>query len=64
MIGKLFHKILLTRIQSGVSGRELLHNEQFGFGSKHNIALQIARLTEKFLENLEDKRLTGTFSRM
>jgi len=59
-IGKLFDKILLTRILSEVSGRGFLRNEQLGFGSKHSTALQLASLVERVHGNLEEKRLTGT----
>jgi hypothetical protein len=44
MIGKLFEKILLSRIVYEVTERELLHNEQFRFRPKHSTALQLARL--------------------
>jgi hypothetical protein len=43
-IGKLFEKILLSRILSEVSGRGLLRDEQFGFRPKHSTSLQLARL--------------------
>ena len=52
-IGKLFVKILLTRILSEVSGRGFLRNEQFGFGSKHSTALQLARFVERVPGNFE-----------
>jgi len=57
--GKLFDKILLTRILSEVSGRRFLRNEQFGFGPKHSTALQLVRLVERVPRNLEQKRLKG-----
>jgi hypothetical protein len=37
-IGKMFEKILLSRILYEVSGRGLLRDEQFGFRTKHNPA--------------------------
>jgi len=54
--GKLFEKILLTRILSEVSGRRFLRNEQFGFGPKHSTALQLVRLVERVPRNLEEMR--------
>lgn len=42
-MGKLFEKILLTRVVCEVSGRGLLRNEHFGFRLKHSTALQLNR---------------------
>ena len=50
MIGKLFQKTLLSRIVYEVTGRGLLHNEQFRFRPKHSTALQLARLVESVQE--------------
>jgi hypothetical protein len=41
-IGKLFEKIILSRILSEVSWRVLLHDEQFGFRPKQSTTLQLA----------------------
>jgi hypothetical protein len=58
-IGKLFEKILISRILSEVSGRGLLGDEQFGFRPKHTTTLQLARLVERVSRNFGEKRLTG-----
>jgi hypothetical protein len=58
-IGKLFEKILLSRILSEVSGRGLLRNEQFRFRPKHSMNLQLARLVERVTRNIGKKILTG-----
>jgi hypothetical protein len=58
-IGKLFEKILLSRIPSEVSERGLLRDEQFGFRPKHSTTLQLARLLERVTRNFGEKRLTG-----
>jgi len=58
-IGKLFEKILLSRILYEVSGRGLLRDEQFGFGPKHSTALQLARLVERVSKNFDKNRLTA-----
>jgi hypothetical protein len=50
-IGKLFEKILLSRILSEVSGRGLLRDEQFGFRPKHSSSLQLVRLVERVTRN-------------
>jgi hypothetical protein len=46
MMGKLFERLLRSRILSEVSGRGLLRDEQFGFRPKHRTNLQLARLVE------------------
>ncbi|WP_431309756.1 reverse transcriptase domain-containing protein, partial [Klebsiella pneumoniae] len=61
-IGKLFEKILLSRILSEVSGRGLLRDEQCGFRPKHSTSLQLARLVERVTRNFGEKRLTGAVS--
>ena len=58
-VGKLFEKILLSRILSEVSGRGLLRDEQFGFRPKHSTSLQLARLVERVTRCFGEKRLTG-----
>ena len=58
-IGKLFEKILLSRILSEVSGRRLLRDERFGFRPKHSTSLQLARFLERVTRNFGEKRLTG-----
>jgi len=57
--GKLFEKILLSRILCEVSGRVLLRNEQFGFRPKYSTSLQLARLVERVSRNFDERRLTG-----
>jgi hypothetical protein len=61
MILKLYEKILLTRILSEVSGRELLRNEQFGFRLQNSTALQLVHLVERLSTNFDEKKLTGAF---
>jgi hypothetical protein len=46
-IGKLFEKILLSRILSEIRARRLLCDEQFGFRRKHGTYFQLARLIER-----------------
>jgi hypothetical protein len=58
-IGKVFEKILLSRILSEVSGRGLLRDEQFGFRPKHSTSLQLAHFVERVSRNFGEKRLTG-----
>jgi hypothetical protein len=57
--GKLFEKILLTRILCEVSGCGLLRNEQFGFIPKHSTALYRTQLIETVSRKFGEKRLTG-----
>jgi hypothetical protein len=63
IIGKLFEKILLSRILSEVIGRGLLRDEQFGFRPKRSNSLQLARLVKRMTRNFGEKRLTGAVSR-
>jgi hypothetical protein len=58
-IGKLFEKILLTRILNELVERGLLRNEQFGLGTRHSTSLQLARLGERITRNFGEKRLIG-----
>ena len=51
-VGKLFEKILLSRIMAEINSRGLLRDEQFGFRPGF-------RLVEKFKRNSDEKRLTG-----
>ena len=60
-IGKLFEKIILTRILPEVNVRGLLRNEQFGFRPRDSTSLQLARLIERITRNFGEKRLTGAF---
>jgi hypothetical protein len=59
-IGKIFEKILLTRILHKVRECDLLRNEQFGFRPRNSTSLQLARLVERTTRNFREKRLTGT----
>ena len=58
-IGKLFEKILFTRILHHVGEDGLLRDEQFRF--RHGIRkfLQLARLVERITRNFGKRRLTG-----
>jgi hypothetical protein len=56
-VGKLFEKILLTRILYQVGERGLLRNGQFGFRPRHSTLLQLARLVERITRHFGEKRL-------
>ena len=58
-IGKLFEKILISRILSEVSGRGLLRDGQFGLRPKYSTSLQLGHLVERVTRNFGEKRLTG-----
>jgi hypothetical protein len=60
MIGKLYEKILLTRILYEVSEHGLMQDKQFGFRRRHNMSLQLACLVERINRNFGENRLTGT----
>ena len=58
-IGKLFEKILLTRILHEIGEHGLLRDEQYGFRPRHSTSLQLARLFEQITRNFCVRRLTG-----
>ena len=58
-IGKLFEKILLTRILHQVGEDGLLSDEQFGFRPEVSTSLQLARLVERITRNFGERSLTG-----
>jgi len=53
-IGKLFEKILPSRILCKVSGHGILRDEQFGFRSKHSTSLQHARHVHEVTRNFNE----------
>ena len=57
--GKLFKRILLTRILREVSWHRPVRHVQFGYRPKHSTALWINRHVERVSRNFEGKRLTG-----
>ena len=59
MIGKLFEKILLTRILNQVGECGLPMDEQFGFRPGLSETLQLARLVERITRNFGERRLSG-----
>ena len=61
-IGKLFEKILLTRILYEVSESGLMRDEQFGFRPGHSTSLELARFVKRITRNVGDKRLKGAVS--
>jgi hypothetical protein len=58
-VGKLFEKILHTRVLREVNERGLLRDEQFGFRHRHSTTLLPVRLVERVNKNSDEKRLTG-----
>ena len=57
-VGKLFEKILLSRIMAEINSRGLIRDEQFGFRPGLSSTLQLARLFERVKRNVDEKRLT------
>jgi hypothetical protein len=53
--GKLFEKILLSKVHREVNEHGLLGDEQFGFRPKHSTTLQLARLVERVNRNFEER---------
>jgi hypothetical protein len=46
VIGKVFEKVILTRLREHEEDSQFLKNQQFGFRSKHSTTQQILRITE------------------
>ena len=58
-VGKLFEKILFSRIMAEINSRGLLRDEQFEFRPGLSMTLQLSRLVERVKRNFDEKRLTG-----
>jgi hypothetical protein len=58
-VGKLFEKILLSRVLREVTEHGLLRDEQFGFRPSHSMTLQLAYLVEGADRNFDERPLTG-----
>jgi hypothetical protein len=52
-VGKLFEKILLSRVLRKINERGLLCDEQFGLRPRHSKTLLLARLLEKSQRTLQ-----------
>jgi hypothetical protein len=57
-VGKLFEKILLTRVLREINESGLLRDELLGFRRRHSTALQLARLVKRVNRNFDERRLT------
>jgi hypothetical protein len=57
--GKLFEKILLTRILYEVNEWGLMRDEHFGYRPTNSTSTQLVRLVERITRNFGEKRLTG-----
>jgi hypothetical protein len=58
-IGKIFEKILLTRILHEVNERGLMRDEHFGFRPRHSTSFKLARLVGRITRNFGEKRIAG-----
>lgn len=58
--GKIYEKLLLSRLKTVVTTKNLLMEEQFGFRAKHSCVQQVHRLTEHVLVGFHRKRPRGT----
>ncbi|GBP89701.1 Probable RNA-directed DNA polymerase from transposon X-element [Eumeta japonica] len=59
-LGKLFEKILKTRLSDHLLGKGLIIDEQFGFRPAHSCPQQVLRLVEYVSEGFETERSTQT----
>jgi hypothetical protein len=58
-VGKIFEKILLTRVFREVNKRGLLRDEQLGFRPRYSTAPQLPSLVERVNRKFDERRLTG-----
>jgi hypothetical protein len=57
--GKVFEKILPTRVLRALKECRVLHDGQFGFRSRHSTTRPLACLRGRTHRNCEERRLTG-----
>ena len=62
VLGKVFERLLLKRIQAHISSTELLPQEQFGFRTGHSTSLQLLRVVNQIKQNFNYKKSTGFLS--
>jgi hypothetical protein len=58
-VGKLVEKFIFTRILGEVNKCRLLHDEQFGFQTRHSTMLRFVCLDEVVNRNFDERRLTN-----
>ena len=58
-VGKLFKKILLSRLLAEINSWGLLRDKQFGFQPRLSMALQLNQLVEQVKINFGKKQVTG-----
>lgn len=58
-LGKLFEKIVHTRLYEYVSDNSIISHAQFGFRKEHSTTHQINRIKNKIITNRRNKRSTG-----
>lgn len=60
MLGKLFEKLLLKRIQPIIENLNIIPNHQFGFRKKHSTIDQVHRITDIIEQTLEQNQICST----
>lgn len=59
-LGKIYERLLLSRLWSHVNELKLLPNEQFGFRARHSCPQQVLRITEHVLSKFNHTWPAGT----
>lgn len=60
-MGKIYERVLLSRLKNFMDVHNILIDEQFGFRAKHSCVQQVHRISEHILHNLVSyQRSTGT----
>lgn len=58
-IGKIFEKLILSRMSEFESENQILKNQQFGFRSKHSTTQQVLRITETISLRFNENKSTA-----
>ena len=58
-VGKIFEKLILSRMLEFESDKQILINQQFGFRSKHSTTQQLLRVTEKISLRFNENKSTA-----
>lgn len=59
ILSKILETLILNRIKHHLKTNNILIPEQFGFKSKHNTTLQLARVTDQILINRNNNKITS-----
>jgi hypothetical protein len=59
VFGKIFEKVMYSRIMSFVEKHNLMYNLQFGFRQKHNTSIALTYLVDKIMTSFNENNITA-----